>query len=132
MIRKIIQDIKNKEINGDYDVETPIILSKELNKKFNSYIKKLLNKKYKLKDFNGGDTYFTPNCQFSINNQCFFLSLGDIRFFDYDDIMIRTIKDFNDHIGGENQYIYLKNFEKNLEDFLENYNIKVKKTKLKV
>jgi len=57
-----------------------------------------------------GFYYFMGNFK-SKNGQSYYFQCGDVRFTPYGKILYRTVKDYNDHTGGYNQYININEFK---------------------
>lgn len=57
---------------------------------------------------------------FTLNNQPYYISISDVRYFTIDNILIRTAKDYKDYTGGINNYIPIET------DMFLNYFKKIK------
>lgn len=64
----------------------------------------------------GKPNHFDMSGFFTINHQCWYFSISDLRW-SKDSMLIRTAKDERDFTGGPNQYISLDN----LSDFIRNF-----------
>ncbi len=45
---------------------------------------------------------------FTVNNQSFYFSISDVRFFTDEKLLYRTAKDYNDYSGGHNRYVKIE------------------------
>ena len=92
---------------------------KRFTRAFKSEIKGYLKAKdCELTSFNRGHFYLSGFFR-NKEDQCFFFSISDVRFFGFTQILVREAEDENDYTGGANNLLALGDFQDRIDFIIE-------------
>ncbi|MBR3832121.1 MAG: hypothetical protein IKJ72_00605 [Mycoplasmataceae bacterium] len=111
---KTLQHLKNGIIdNGCYTSDDFKKFVRTFRSEFKKEVAKIGGENVEIK---GGHYYLYGF--FTLNNQAYYISISDVRYFKVEDILIRTAKSYKDFTGGINNFIKIK------PNLFENVNLK--------
>jgi hypothetical protein len=114
-MKKCIELIKNGKFENERGETSK--MSIQFVNAFRKSIKESLGYGLDNMDIRAGHYYMSGFFQLT-DKRIFYVSCSDIRFFPFDNILIRTAKDFKDYTGGSNNYILTNDFSNGLRRYL--------------
>ena len=111
-VRKVLNHLSRGIVDdGCYTSQDFKTFAREFKSMINEQIAKVGGTDYKQ---NVGHYYVSGF--FTVNEQPYYISISDVRYFDVDSILIRTAKDYKDYTGGRNNYRTIRdNMFENIE-----------------
>ena len=108
MTSKLVNQVKKKLAEGIEDwgsVTSPDF--KEFARTFSKMVREQL-KQVSGTDYKQSTGHYYISGFFTVGEQPYYISISDVRYFNINNILIRTAKDYRDFTGGSNHYINIE------------------------
>ena len=108
MASKLVNQVKKKLAEGieDYGAYTSPDF-KEFARTFSKMVREQL-KEVGGTNYEQNTGHYYVSGFFTVGEQAYYISISDVRYFDVNNILIRTAKDYKDFHGGTNHYINIE------------------------